>query len=164
MYDRERRRDRGGSRDGLLLEDSGRSESPGGDNTREGRSGRSEDCFAGVGHRGACGFEVVLERGRGSGADEIRLLCRRSSSACSVRTGDEERPDSRRGLVVWCSKRAIASVTGTLLGVVWLKSSRRRAICLSSRSASRSMTWSIDERDRRCALVGMVADARLGSE
>jgi hypothetical protein len=97
------RRDRSqGSKDGPL-DDLGRSERTGGDNIREGRSGRSgrsEDGFAGVVRcRGLCDLEVVLERGRDSGADEILRLCRRSSSACSVFTGDEGRPDFLLGLV-----------------------------------------------------------------
>lgn len=115
--------------------------------------GRSESCVSGgetVGCDGAggCGCEAVLGRGLVSGAEEIRLLCRRSSSACSVLTGDEGRQNLLFGLIELCSKSAIASDTGTLLAVVWFSSSRRIAIWFSSRSASRSMTRSIDERER----------------
>lgn len=88
--------------------------------------------------------------------DETRLLCRRSSSASSVRTGDEEPAGFFLGLPPWCSKRAMASDTGTLLGVVWFRSSSSSAIWFSSRSASRSMTWSIDERRRWWPWAGMV--------
>lgn len=100
---------------------------------------------------------MTLERKLGSGADEILLLCRRSSSTCSALTGDGERPNLFRGLLAWCSKRAIASETGTLLDVVWFRSSSRTEIWVSSRSASRSMTRSIDDRERWWPLVGIVS-------
>jgi hypothetical protein len=108
------------------------------------------------------GCLLRLKRNRGSGADEIladmRLLWRLSSSTCKVLIGEGERQDlgERFDLPVCCSNMAIASETGTLLEVVWFKSSRSTAIWDSSRSARRSMTRSIDERRRVWPLVAMI--------
>lgn len=93
-----------------------------------------------------------------SGADDILRLFRLSSSACRVLIGAEDGSKGRLGFGFFAqgSKREMASVTGTLLAVVWLNSSRRREIWLSGRSASRSKTRSTEDRDRWCDLVGIV--------
>lgn len=86
------------------------------------------------------------------------LLCLRSSSAWRFLTGEEDlmvelRFALRLGSV---SNRSIAFETGTLLGVVWLKSSKSKEICVSSRSANRSKTRSIEECDWRRAWDGIL--------
>lgn len=129
--------DRGRSSGDGLAEVSGPSSGVGEGSVKETRWDRSEGCSSGSGMavtvivmdcRGAVGCDPVLGHPRGSGADEILLLWRRSSSACSVLTGDEDRSCFLFGLESPCSKRAIACDTGTLLGVVWFKSSKRRVI------------------------------------
>lgn len=66
------------------------------------------------------GGKAVLGRVTGCGADDILRLFRRSSSACKVLTGDEERANGcfGFGFSVVGSNRAIAFETGTLLSVV----------------------------------------------
>jgi len=99
----------------------------------EGRGSEGRGGVSGIsGDAGFCvdGGEAVLGRVIGSGAEDILRLCRRSSSACRVLTGDEERANGCFGVGFSArgSKRAIAFETGTLLSVVWLKSSNRREI------------------------------------
>lgn len=107
--------------------DAGRSN---GWNTAGGVGGDGGNDVAGSGEIGgwvADGLDLDHVSGTLESLDTL-LLWRRSSSTCSVLMGDGERQDLLLDLFACCSKRAIASVTGTLLEVVWFKSSRRRAI------------------------------------
>jgi len=142
----------------------GRSKESGGDSVSDGRlggswndssgscSGTAKVCVndglgSGGGGLAAGGREADFGRAVGSGAEDIRLLFRRTSSASSLLTGEEDRK-IRLGLGFAGSNNAIASETGTLLDVVWLKSSSKWAISVSGRTASSSRTWSTDDRDR----------------
>jgi hypothetical protein len=153
----------------------GRSNESGGDSVSDGRLARSwgEGSGSVCGSVSACVTSVVtgalesgfgvgaggcvadLGREKGSGADEMRLLLRRTSSASSLRTGDDAR--NLFGFGFAGSNNAMASETGTLLEVVWLKSSSRWAMSSSGRTASSSRTWSTEERDRWWDFVGILA-------
>lgn len=102
----------------------------------------------------------IMDCGLGCGAMESLLLCRRSNSACKFLTGDEARSYFLFGLLGPFSNKAIAWETGTLLSVVWLRSSSKSERSASSRSPNSSKTRSIDERDPVRACVGILKYVR----